>query len=288
MASPARSPFLDILPAELRLHIYALLLVTPSPLKGPVARETTKYDLHTAILRTNKQIHAEARSIFFGKNTFYVTSIPPPASADDGDDTEGSGAFEPPLQLRDLPLVRHLQVDVLYYPRSMRRIMDPRTGIWRPVSAGAERYITSLSYLLGAVESSLLSLKLCADTRRYLDTTASDRGSDGHGGDSKGTTDRLAFQKMLTGFYMADADTLFRKTLAHLNVSDITLRFDFSEIYFDFTVMRHVLCQQSLVELAGQVLLMRTEIGTKAAMQDLGEVEEMPKEGIVNLIPHTW
>ncbi|EDU48554.1 hypothetical protein PtrSN002B_000841 [Pyrenophora tritici-repentis] len=287
MASPTRSPFLDILPAELRLHIYTLLLVTPSPLKGPVARESKKYDLHTAILRTNKQIYAEARSIFFGKNSFYITSIPPPASADDGDDTEGSGAFEPPLQLRDLPLVRHLQVDVLYYPRCMRRIMDPRTGVWRPVSAGAERYITSLSYLLGAVESTLLSLKLCADTRRYLDDTASDRGNDDS--NSKGTTDRLAFQKMLTGFYMADADALFRKTLAQLNVRDITLRFDFSEIYFDFTVMRQVLCQQSLVELAGQVLLMRNEIRTKAAMLDLGEVvEEMPKEGVVNLIPHSW
>lgn len=291
MASTIRSPFLDILPAELRLHIYSLLLVAPSPLKGPVARETTKYDLHTAILRTNKQIHAEARSIFFGKNTFYITSIPPPASADDGDDTEGSGAFEPPLQLRDLPLVRHLQVDVLYYPRCMRRIMDPRTGIWRPVSAGAERYITSLSYLLGAVESSLLSLKLCADTRRYLDEKAASDGSSSSsdGGDTKGSTDRLAFQKMLTGFYMADADALFRKTLAQLSVCDITLRFDFSEIYFDFTVMRHVLCQQSLVELAGQVLLMRNEIRTKAAMLDLGEVvDEMPKEGVVNLIPHTW
>ncbi|KAE8853615.1 hypothetical protein HRS9122_00607 [Pyrenophora teres f. teres] len=287
MASATRSPFLHVLPAELRLHIYTLLLVTPSPLKGPVARESTKYDLHTAILRTNKQIHAEARSIFFGKNTFYITSIPPPASADDGDDTEGSGAFEPPLQLRDLPLVRHLQVDVLYYPRCMRRIMDPRTGVWRPVSAGAERYITSLSYLLGAVESTLLSLKLCADTRRYLDDMASDRRNDD--GNSKGTTDRLAFQKMLTGFYMADADALFRKTLAQLNVRDITLRFDFSEIYFDFTVMRQVLCQQSLVELAGQVLLMRNEIRTKAAMLDLGDVvEEMPKEGVVNLIPHTW
>ncbi|KAK1913469.1 hypothetical protein P3342_005405 [Pyrenophora teres f. teres] len=67
MASATRSPFLHVLPAELRLHIYTLLLVTPSPLKGPVARESTKYDLHTAILRTNKQIHAEARSIFFGK-----------------------------------------------------------------------------------------------------------------------------------------------------------------------------------------------------------------------------
>ncbi|KAK1913468.1 hypothetical protein P3342_005404 [Pyrenophora teres f. teres] len=165
--------------------------------------------------------------------------------------------------------------------------MDPRTGVWRPVSAGAERYITSLSYLLGAVESTLLSLKLCADTRRYLDDTASDRRNDD--GNSKGTTDRLAFQKMLTGFYMADADALFRKTLAQLNVRDITLRFDFSEIYFDFTVMRQVLCQQSLVELAGQVLLMRNEIRTKAAMLDLGDVvEEMPKEGVVNLIPHTW
>ncbi|EOA91049.1 uncharacterized protein SETTUDRAFT_54982, partial [Exserohilum turcica Et28A] len=265
-----RSPFLDVLPPELRLHIYSHLLVASSPLKGPVARQDTSYDLHTAILRTNKQIYHEARSIFFGRNTFYITSIPPsrPSTgsdedAEDHDEEEGSGAFEPPLQLRDLPLVRHLQVDLLYYPKSMHTIRDRRSGIWIPVCVGAQRYSTSLSFLLSAVETRLLSLKLCADTRRYIDESrvcgsSSSSSSNNH-------TARLEAQQMLTGFYMADANPLFRKALARLHIADIALHFDFPESYFDFLILRSVLCQQNLVELAGQVLALRSHIRRKAA-----------------------
>ncbi|KAL6162431.1 hypothetical protein ACJQWK_11364 [Exserohilum turcicum] len=249
-----RSPFLDVLPPELRLHIYSHLLVASSPLKGPVARQDTSYDLHTAILRTNKQIYHEARSIFFGRNTFYITSIPPsrPSTgsdedAEDHDEEEGSGAFEPPLQLRDLPLVRHLQVDLLYYPKSMHTIRDRRSGIWIPVCVGAQRYSTSLSFLLSAVETRLLSLKFSSW--------------------SKDHTARLEAQQMLTGFYMADANPLFRKALARLHIADIALHFDFPESYFDFLILRSVLCQQNLVELAGQVLALRSHIRRKAARQ---------------------
>ncbi|KAL6153288.1 hypothetical protein ACJBU6_08441 [Exserohilum turcicum] len=325
-----RSPFLDVLPPELRLHIYSHLLVASSPLKGPVARQDTSYDLHTAILRTNKQIYHEARSIFFGRNTFYITSIPPsrPSTgsdedAEDHDEEEGSGAFEPPLQLRDLPLVRHLQVDLLYYPKSMHTIRDRRSGIWIPVCVGAQRYSTSLSFLLSAVETRLLSLKLCADTRRYIDesrvcgsSSSSSSNSGGGGGSgggasstsssnvnnnsttssshnmastststssnpspsmhhhdhassswSKDHTARLEAQQMLTGFYMADANPLFRKALARLHIADIALHFDFPESYFDFLILRSVLCQQNLVELAGQVLALRSHIRRKAARQ---------------------
>ncbi|KAI4646531.1 uncharacterized protein J4E79_010594 [Alternaria viburni] len=289
MAKTTRSPFLDILPPELRLHIYTHLLVAPSSIKGSVARQDTKYDLHTAILRTNKQIHHEARSVFFGKNTFYITSIPPTPSRKDAIDDEqqeeeGSGAFEPPLQLTDLPLVRHLEVDLLYYPTSMTTSLDSRDGIWKPVCTGADRYTTSLSYLLSTVSPSLLSLKICADTRRYVGSTT---GQDAHALSDKfkADTERLQVQKLLTGFYMADSNTLFKKAMKDLLVRDITLHFDFPESYFDFVVGRERLCGQSLVELAGQVLAARTEIRFKAALQEVGVGSEVAEAGVVNLIP---
>ncbi|KAL1792809.1 hypothetical protein ACET3X_009316 [Alternaria dauci] len=293
MVKTTRSPFLDILPAELRLHIYTHLLVTPSSIKGPVARHETKYDLHTAILRTNKQVHHEARSVFFGKNTFYITSIPPTSSKGNSgrdaveeveEEEEGSGAFEPPLQLTDLPLVRHLEVDLLYYPNSMTTTLDSRDGVWKPVSIGAGRYTTSLSYLLNTVSPSLLSLTLCADTRRYIDSTST---QDPHRVSTKSETDieRLQVQKLLTGFYMADSNSLFRKAVKDLLVRDVGLHFDFPESYFDFMVGRERLCGQSLVELAGQVLAARSEIRIKAAMQEAGVGNEFAEEGTVNLIP---
>jgi hypothetical protein len=301
MAKNTRSPFLDILPPELRLHIYTHLLVTPSSIKGTVARQDTKYDLHTAILRTNKQIHHEARSVFFGKNTFYITSIPPTPSTKDAveeqlrqqqqeepEEEEGSGAFEPPLQLTDLPLVRHLEVDLLYYPTSMTTSLDPNDRIWKPVCVAADRYLTSLSYLLSTVSPSLLSLKLCADTRRYINSTATTTSQYPHTSFSdkfRADTERLQVQKLLTGFYMADSNTLFKKATKDLLVRDIVLHFDFPESYFDFVVGRERLCGQSLVELAGQVLAARTEIRFKAAMQDAGVGSEVAEEGTVNLFP---
>ncbi|EUC42174.1 hypothetical protein COCMIDRAFT_104209 [Bipolaris oryzae ATCC 44560] len=296
MAPTTHSAFLDMLPPELRINIYSHLLVASTPLKGQLARQDKTYDLHTAILRTNRQIHHEARSVFFGKNTFYITSIPPSQPGgndhDDYDEEEGSGAFEPPLQLRDLPLVRHLEIDLLYYPRSMQTIRDRRTGIWKPVCVGAQRYSTSLSYLLSAVETRLLSLKLCADTRRYLDEPAAIvAGISNDSSSVSNNNDRLEAQRILTGFYMADANPLFRKALARLHVADMALHFDFPESYFDFVVLKRVLCRQNLVELAGQVLDVRSDIRFKAAAkQEAGHDDEddgydVPDQGAVTLIP---
>ena len=314
MAPATHSPFLDVLPPELRLNIYSHLLVASTPLKGQLARKDKTYDLHTAILRTNRQIYYEARSVFFGKNTFYITSIPPtssrtnqgPGGEDAGDDdVEGSGAFEPPLQLRDLPLVRHLEIDLLYYPKTMLTVQDRRTGIWKPVCVGAQRYSTSLSYLLSAVETRLLSLKLCADARRYMDdarpsdhaisnTNSNHSTSTTNTTNSKDHDDRLQTQRLLTGFYMADANPLFRKALARLHIADMALHFDFPESYFDFVVVKKVLCRQNLVELAGQVLNVRNDIRLKAARHasatgpddDDGDDDfEFATEGAVTLIP---
>jgi hypothetical protein len=290
MAPITHSPFLDILPAELRVRIYTQLLVTPDPLRGPIARQSTKYNLHTAILRTNKQIYSEARPVFLGKNTFYITTVSPTSSSNlrEEEGEEGSGAFEPPLQLADLPLVRHLQVDMLYYPKILRTVTDSRSGAWRPLCVGAERYIISLSYLLGAVQSNLLSLALCADTRRYVEG----REVAGEGDDEKEDLDEdedddseINVKRMLTGFYVADGSSRFRKALKGLRVETVGLHFDFPEAHFDFKVESEVLHQQSLVDLKGQVLMVRSEIALKSAMWELGEGEKVAEEGMLSLIP---
>jgi hypothetical protein len=267
MAPQTHSPFLNILPAELRLRIYEQLLVSSEPLKGPIARQGTKYNIQTAILRTNKQIYDEARPVFLGKNTFTITSVNPSLntiSNHSEEEEECSGAFEPPLQLVDLPLVR--------------------TGSWRPRCVGAERYIISLSYLLGAVGKSLLSLRLCADTRRYHSFLLENR--DGEGEDEHEGTE-IDIRRTLTGFYVADGSSRFRAALAKLSlISEVSLHYDFLEAYFDFVVQKEVLCRQSLVGLMGQVLVARSELRLKLALQELCEEAEVEVavEGSVDLM----
>ncbi|KAF1943158.1 hypothetical protein EJ02DRAFT_343914 [Clathrospora elynae] len=277
-----RSPFLDILPPELRLHIYAHLLISPLALKGPAARQTTKYALHTAILRTNKQIHNEARTIFLGRNTFCITSTT--ASTSTSTTTDGC-AFEPPLQLNDLPLLRHLEIDLLYYHSRVLRttVTDPETGAWRPVCVGAERYASCLAHVLGAVRGGLLTLGLAADSRRRLEIENGDKNEDQM---KKGDEEILDVKKYLTGFYTVDKNPRFKRALADLGVEKVALHFNFPESYFKFVVDRDVLCGASFADLAGQVLVKSGEFRLRAAMAELGEVDEdFKREGNVDLIP---
>jgi hypothetical protein len=255
MATPA--PFLSILPPELRLRIYAQLLVASKPLKGPITRQAQdeKYDVHTAILRTNKQIFSEARHVFFGVNTFSISSVPP---RDDSD--EASGAFEPPLQLKDLSLIRHLEVDLIYYPRVLKTELKRAGSGWQPVSNGAERYITCLSFLIGGVKDTLRTLKIGADVRPYTSTTTEEDHV-------------LDIAKYLTGFQYADQTPRFKQAIAALSVKQLQLRFEFAETYFDFKVERDVLDRWSLMYLAGQLAIKKSEIELKGLMEELGDDE---------------
>ncbi|KAK1657577.1 hypothetical protein BDP55DRAFT_638598 [Colletotrichum godetiae] len=67
MAAP-RCFFLD-LPCEIRLDIYALLLVLHTPLEK-VSPSSPQIRLHPAILSVNRQIHAEGTPILYGNNIF--------------------------------------------------------------------------------------------------------------------------------------------------------------------------------------------------------------------------
>lgn len=156
------SPFLNILPCELRLEIYFYLLVRDTPLKGCLRRRTTKYGLDLAILRVNRQIFNEASPVFFGENVFHITPSPPLH----GDGREGYGAMEPPLQLTHLALVHHLEIDVLYpledkYPSIYAKWDKEKNG--HP----AERYMKNLSFVLDAARGSLRTLQLHASPTRW-------------------------------------------------------------------------------------------------------------------------
>lgn len=63
-------PFLDLLPAEIRLEFYTYLLTFSAPLK---LRQVVPGSRDLAILRTNRQIHDEASEVLFELNTIVVT-----------------------------------------------------------------------------------------------------------------------------------------------------------------------------------------------------------------------
>jgi hypothetical protein len=242
------SPFLDRLPPELRLQIYTHLLVTPLPLKGLHARGTTKYSLHTSILRTNHQIHTEALPIFLGKNTFHITSIPPSLSpfSTTPQNLEGDGALEPPLQLHHLDLVRSLEIDLLFYPPHLR--IGSWADRWHPVSPGAKRYVTSLSFLLRAA-THLQELEICADVRPYLSPACVSAGGVG-----------VDYKKYITGFWAADGCERFRTALEGLKM-DVGLRFEFAEVGYVFEgVEVENLGRWGFVKVAGEVLGKRSEV----------------------------
>lgn len=274
MALSAKSPFLDMLPSELRLCVYEYLLVANEPLKGISARQQTRYGLDTRILRVNKQIYAEARNAFFGKNTFYVTSLP---SLTD-DDEEGSGAFEPPLQVKDLALIRHLEINPIYYPRKLRT--EPCVGGWRPICPAAERYVMNLTYLLSFVKSTLLSLSFKADTQLYASFSDEALGTIVSEDDESSDETSLDVKKVLTAFHVIEGNLRFTKAVAELAaVRSVPVAFAFPESDFNYIVEKSELCKRGLLFLACQTVFARSEIRVKAMLDGLsddglGEVEE--------------
>lgn len=271
MAPTTKSPFLDMLPPELRLRVYDYLLVAEQPMKGVTARQHTRYGLDTKILRVNKQIHAEARNAFFGKNTFYITSLP---STSSDSDLEGSGAFEPPLQARDLPLIRHLEIDPLYYPKHLKT--SPAVGGWKPLCPAADRYIMNLTHLLGFVKATLLSLRFTADTRRYAsfsDEVFGALAADG-GDDEEALDDALDVKKVLTAFHVIEGNARFRCAVADLvAVRSVGVAFVFPESEFNYVVEKGELCKRGLLFLACQTVFARSEIKIKAMLEGFSEDE---------------
>jgi hypothetical protein len=261
--SPSPSPSFLALPPHLRHTIYTHLLVSPLPLRGPTARQYLEEstDIHTAILRVSKQIHAEARCVFFGMNTFAVNAVGGGCGIGNGNraeegEEEGSGAFEPPLQLKDVPLIRNLNIDLLYWPRNTEA-KDYN---------GAQRYATNLSHLLTQLKSSLQSLTLTADARPFTTPESS-----------------LDHRRFLSSFHAASTNPHFQSALSSLPLKKVGVRFEFEEMWFDFTVQKEVLVGGGLVWLAGQVLVKRVEIGLGVCADEIEEVEMMEEEVEMNV-----
>ena len=264
MTSTSESPFLDMLPLELRIRIYEYLLIANKPLKGVVSRRNVRYGLCTKILRVNKQIYAEARSAFFGKNTFCITSLP----SQSDDDVEGSGAFEPPLQARDLPLIRHLEIDPLYYPKKLRT--QPDAGGWKPICPAAERYIMNLTHVLTFVKSTLLSLGFKTDTRPYASFSDEVFGvlSDG----DENLDNSLDVKKVLTAFHVMEGNRRFNKAIAELAaIRYISVAFNFPESDFNYIVEKGDFCKRGLLTLACQTVFARSEIKITAMLEGLSD-----------------
>lgn len=171
--------FLDALPLELRINVYEYLVVADSPLHGKTAlkRKNKKYNLDLAILWTNHQIYDEAKSVFYRKNTFSVTSTSvtrlekgkaPASSSSEG--SQVTPVFDPPLHPSIWPLLRHLTIDLMYDPSKStpKYVSHIKNIAWAPFNREYAQYISTLTRLLTTTSTTLLSLSLSINLTRTL------------------------------------------------------------------------------------------------------------------------
>jgi hypothetical protein len=123
--------FLDKIPPELRLEIYRYVVVSDEPLRAPASRGDGEHGLHLAILRVNRQIQDEATALFYS-NIFHITSsrsrLSEPEVEDDMNIQDWQRHFVPKVQENDVihfdpplrpskwKLLRHVTIDLSYYP----------------------------------------------------------------------------------------------------------------------------------------------------------------------------
>jgi hypothetical protein len=276
---PKKCSFLDKLPPELRLTIYEYLVISPSPLKGKTARkENEKTGLNLTILRVSQQIHTEALPLFYGKNTFYISSIPdsPPSptqiSASEQQLELGLlETFDPPLPRSHWPLIRHVIVNMLYLPETLLSESGAGGIGWKPIDPGATAYITVLVSLLKSCTSSLLSLKLVADVPAEFDT-----------------------KKCLVSFFECDANASFSSALTKLGIKElggegllekVPIAFEFPDCYFRMLVEPAVFMKKSILLLACQVMFSQSQV---RIMRLLGEFEKGKVEEGMKVAEEKW
>ncbi|KAF2798903.1 hypothetical protein K505DRAFT_321534 [Melanomma pulvis-pyrius CBS 109.77] len=274
---PQKCFFMDLLPLELRLTVYEYLVVSPTPLRGKTARkEDERTGLGLTVLRVNRQIYAEALPLFYGKNTFSITSIPEtrPLEASPSEDEDSQNGitpskpryeFDPPLPPAHWPLVRHLTVSLLYLPKTLVSELGHNGIGWKPIDDGAMAYISLIINLLTACGLQLQSLNLCVDV---LPT--------------------FCVKKCLVGFFMCDVDHAFACALAALSIigriKSMPLSFEFQDCYFRTAVDPVVFLRKSILSLACQVMLCQSQLRVKALVEDFekrGAVKKGGAEGEV-------
>ncbi|KAF2655767.1 hypothetical protein K491DRAFT_757978 [Lophiostoma macrostomum CBS 122681] len=172
--------FMDELPPELRLEVYKYLVVADEPLSGNGER-----GLHLAVLRVNRQIHEEAKALFYARNKFHVTSsrvrLLVPEVKDELNIQNGEVHFlpkvqqdnpihfEPPLHPSTWKLLRHVTIDLNYYPATLTdsNIIDPHGPEERTPRRKFNRscitFANQLTALVHAAGPHLLSLHLTSN-----------------------------------------------------------------------------------------------------------------------------
>jgi hypothetical protein len=272
---------LDKLPPELRLQIYEYLVVANEPIRGRTSRGTRHYGLSLAILSVNKQINAEAKSLFYGKNTFYISSTPKTRTEDSVETQKGNerdvasslilDRVDPPLPPSTFALLRHLTIDLIYYPTTAT---TSSTCFWKPNDPGCADYIASLIQLLQAVSPTLLSLSLTAEFRQ-----------------------EFRVRKCLISFYMLDRNYNFLSKLSALTLHSsngmIPIGFEYPDCYYRTEVRKEVFEKKSLLLLACKVMFFQSQckIDKLVAQFEEGKVKEMPpteRQDLGPLMMKSW
>lgn len=138
---------------------------------------------------------------------------------------------------------------------------------WAPVCTRADRYATSLGFLLSSMKKTLLSLEIVADTRPYTSYEC----------DTNAEFEELDVKSYLTGFSATDRNWRFRDAVADMALRKIKFTFDFSESVFELSISRDVLVNKKLVVLAGQVLVARNELRIRTVIDQQDQTHISPE-----------
>jgi hypothetical protein len=163
---------------------------------------------------------------------------------------------------------------MLYYAAgTLQTVPGPRLG-WAPACKAAERYVSSVTHLLGFVRQSLLRLSFVADARVYA-TADADADAD--------ADDTLDVKKLLTAFHIAEGSPRFNALLAQMPlVRHIPVSFLFPDSFYAGTLRCGTgAADSSLFLLACQVVLARSEVRVRALLETLGGdvgVEDVEEE----------
>ncbi|KAF2873113.1 hypothetical protein BDV95DRAFT_490829 [Massariosphaeria phaeospora] len=256
--------FLHTLPAELRIVVYDNLLLADRPVKGKTSRGATRYGLHPVILRVNRQIYDEAHPVFFRKNTFYISSIPDVQPTDTQEAVEGPAPiqyFDPPIQSNRWKELRHIVIDLLYYPADL--VTQPASGAisWQRVDLGAAAYVSALTTVLNIIGSNLLSLELTADAEHV---------------------DFFCAKKCLASFFMCDRDRSFARAIAHVDIETIPFSFEFPDCYFRTAVAPDIFMTRSILLLACQVMFDQSQVRINKLLAAFDSEDAMAEVAINN------
>ncbi|KUJ09575.1 uncharacterized protein LY89DRAFT_761184 [Mollisia scopiformis] len=160
--------FLIMLPPEVRDMIYRYLLVKDTPIRItplphiPISRPRT---FHSAILRTNKKIYEEARSIFYSANLFvvgngdtYTRNVP---------NLEGLKVFIKRVPKSCLPMIKNIELEMRLKPLYPTLTL-PEFGNGYIMSSLSEDKFTTICAILKAYFHGFSTLRIMSCVRGGL------------------------------------------------------------------------------------------------------------------------